>query len=165
MTPVAISLMLAASYYGLPAGMLQAVCTVESGLNPQALHRDDGHSNSVGLCQIKLKTAQWMGYHQDEHGLYDPATNALYSARYLKHLLTRYAGNEEKAVAAYNAGHYRACGKAACNSKYVAKVFHEWRKHDLDRSHQKRKEVQTQGWNHRVLDRKGQCGTRQCGVR
>lgn len=106
---------------GVPGELVRAVCKVESGLNPAAIHHSDGHSKSYGLCQIKLATARQMGYDGTVQGLMDPETNAMYAAKYLKMQKERY-GNWLQAISAYNAG--RAI---ISNRNYVRQVLNEWR--------------------------------------
>lgn len=120
-TTLALLFASVSSSYGLPAGLLASVCKVESGLRPEIVHKDDGGQNSVGLCQLHLSTAEWMGYKGTEKGLLTPSVNAKYAGLYLKHLLVRYDGNIVKATGAYNSGKY-----TPNNHKYVSKVFQNW---------------------------------------
>jgi len=108
----------AATVVQVPVDILIAICTVESGLNPQAYNKYDGKSPSYGLCQVKYDTAKWMGYKGDKRGLFNPDTNSLYAAKYLKYQLNRYQGNLVKAVSAYNRGNANRA-----NVRYVRKVF------------------------------------------
>lgn len=110
----------AAKTVSVPFELLRAICTIESGLDASRINPNDGLSPSYGLCQIKLATANLVGYRGDSEGLMTPKTNALYAAKYLKKQLKRYSGDWYKATSAYNAGRYKVV-----NGKYVAKVFNE----------------------------------------
>ena len=109
--------------HGLPPGLLVGLCGVESEYNAEALHPADGGSASVGLCQIKHKTAVQFGFKGTEAQLWhSPALNAKYAAKYLRHQLDRYAGDPALAVSAYNAGH-----ASSKNTKYTHKVLSRWK--------------------------------------
>lgn len=107
----------------LPTGLLSAVCYVESKHKVDAMHLDDGNSNSVGICQIKLSTARWLGFKGTEADLKNPKTNIHYAAKYLKYQLKRYGNDINKAISAYNAGSFKKS-----NHKYVNKVITAWGK-------------------------------------
>lgn len=104
----------------LPPGLLSSVCYVESRHNPAAIHHDDGGSDSLGLCQIKLSTARWLGFKGTEQDLMNPQINAHYAGAYLRYQLNRY-GSVKKAVTAYNIGH-----AVLTTTKYQIKVYKEW---------------------------------------
>lgn len=123
METLSVLLLTVSIQFGLPTGLLDAVCFVESGHNPIAVHHDDGNSDSIGLCQIKYATAQWLGFRGKEKDLYDPKINAYYSAKYLKYQIQRYRGHTEKAVIAYNRGNATGLTK----TEYSDKVFKQWR--------------------------------------
>lgn len=108
--------------FNLPPGLLASVCYVETRHNVQAVHYNDGQGNSVGICQIKLKTAQWLGFRGTEQELLDPATNIYYAGAYLNHQRNRY-GNVQQAVIAYNQGH----SGGLTTTEYQLKVFKVWR--------------------------------------
>jgi soluble lytic murein transglycosylase-like protein len=101
------------------ARLLSAICFVESSHMPHKINHMDGNSDSLGLCQIKFKTAKWMKFKGTQRELMQPKVNARFAAKYLKYQLNRYNGNIMKAVAAYNAGHY----KEHKNCQYTFKVF------------------------------------------
>jgi soluble lytic murein transglycosylase-like protein len=109
--------------YKLPPNLLSSLCYVESKYNVLAIHKDDGTSNSVGVCQVKLKTAKWLGFEGTEKELMNPETNIWYAAKYLSYQLKRYHGNVKKAVIAYNIGN----AKGLTSTKYSAKVLKQWR--------------------------------------
>ncbi len=106
----------------LPPNLLSSVCYIETRHNVSKIHRHDGDSDSIGICQIKLKTAKWLGYKGDAKGLLDPKVNIYYAGKYLKYHMNRH-NNVSKAVIAYNQGHV---GKAQFTS-YQIKVFKQWR--------------------------------------
>lgn len=107
---------------GLPAGLLGAICTVESGMNPNAVHKNDGKGDSLGLCQIKLSTARLVGFKGTKKQLMNAKVNAFYAAKYLKKQIKRYHGDFAKAVTAYNQGTTYSNG----GSIYMTKVFNTW---------------------------------------
>ncbi len=110
---------------GVPALLLAGICYVESAHRPHATNHDDGGSSSIGLCQIKLTTAQMLGYTGTVEGLYDGKTNAKWAARYIKYQLKRYHNDWEKAAAAYNAGSVfiRKTTNEFVNQTYVDRVM------------------------------------------
>jgi soluble lytic murein transglycosylase-like protein len=123
MTYTAI-ILAAAQKVGVPAALLLAICSQESGLrNVEAPH--DNGSPSYGLCQLKLDTAKGLGYQGDGKGLMNPETNASFAGKYLRYQLDRYNGDWCSATAAFNAGSYlpstKSPGKPK-NFKYVRKV-------------------------------------------
>lgn len=111
--------------FNLPPGLLSALCYVESHHKVDAIHHDDGDSDSLGIGQVKLKTARWLGFKGTKAQLMIPEVNIYYSGRYLKLQINRYNGNLEKALTAYNRGNSRGIER----SKYSTKVLKEWRKY------------------------------------
>jgi len=115
----------------LPPGLLQAICTTESNLNPSTVHQDDGGEDSIGLCQLQLSTARDLGYKGPPDGLLAPRLNASLAGRLLRKQLDRYQGDEIKAVSAYNLGTYRENDRGLpVNDKYVIRVFSAWKRED-----------------------------------
>lgn len=108
----------------LPPNLLEAICYVETRHSISAIHVNDGDTSSLGICQIKLKTARWLGFKGTESELLEPAINIYYAGRYLQYQLNRYH-SVNQAVIAYNFGN----SKGFTTSKYQAKVFEYWRQH------------------------------------
>lgn len=120
MSATALAIMLASigSSYGLPKDLLPAVCYVESGYRLKVVHKDDGGPrSSLGVCQVQLRTAKFLGYRGTAKELMDPVTNAAYAAAYLSYQYTRY-NSWDKAVIAYNRGN----AKGMHTSSYLRKV-------------------------------------------
>ncbi len=114
----------AAKMAKVSGALLLAICTHESRLE-NVMVPNDGGSPTYGICQVKLGTAQMLGYKGDAQGLMDPKTNAKWAAQYLKRQKLRYDGDWYKAVAAYNAGTYNESSRVpgcAKNRKYVNRV-------------------------------------------
>jgi len=90
--------------YDLDPALLAAVIYQESKFDANAV----SSSGAVGLMQLLPETAQGIADRTGGHGwhesdLVDPELNVRYGAWYLRHLLDKY-GDEELALAAYNAG-------------------------------------------------------------
>lgn len=112
----------AAEQNGVDVKLLRALCWVESGHRVYASNKNDGPDgkNSHGICQIKYKTARWLGYKGTVKDLYKLENNTYYAAKYLHYNLSRYRGNWKKAVTAYNRGHYEH--SYGLNNSYVSKI-------------------------------------------
>jgi soluble lytic murein transglycosylase-like protein len=112
---------------GIPAGLLQAVCKIESGLRPQAVNHKDGNDeqSSIGLCQVKLTTGkQYSKAVRSAQSLYDPSINAAAAGAYLKANFVRYR-SWVGAVITFNKGHW----SGGCTNRYFRKVEAERRKY------------------------------------
>jgi len=108
--------------FELPENLLSALCFVESSHRVSAIHKDDGDGNSVGVCQVKLSTAKWLGFKGTEKQLMNPKTNIYYAAKYLASQRKRYK-SITKAIIAYNRGN----AKGLTSTKYSDKVIKYWR--------------------------------------
>ncbi len=95
----------AASEHKIEYELLQALIATESGFDPLAV----SPKGAVGLMQLMPDTAQRFGVVADvkltlSKQLTDPRTNIRAGARYLSYLLTKFPGQMELTLAAYNAG-------------------------------------------------------------
>ncbi len=80
----------------LPPELLAAVVHTESQFVPTAR----SNRGAVGLMQLVPRTGRWLG----ADNLDDPTQNIQAGAKYLRYLTDRFAGDQQKAIAAYNAG-------------------------------------------------------------
>ncbi len=81
---------------GVRPDLVRAVVQVESGYNPRAV----SSKGALGLMQLMPETAAELGVSSP----LDPDQNIRGGTAYLRQLLDRFSGNEELALAAYNAG-------------------------------------------------------------
>jgi hypothetical protein len=110
----------AAQASGVPSSLVAAVVQTESGGNTQAVST----AGAKGLMQLMDGTAAEFGV----TNAFDPQQNLSAGTQYLKSLLQKYQGNEQLAVAAYNAGsgavdHYGGVPPYAETQQYVQKVL------------------------------------------
>ena len=121
-----------AANYDINPALLAAVIEQESKFHADA----KSSAGAIGLMQLLPDTAKGIAVHTGGSkfvvsDLYNPEINVRYGAWYLRHLLDRY-GDEETALAAYNAGQqnvdrWRSEGggiRFAETRAYVARVEH-----------------------------------------
>ena len=80
----------------LPPELVAAVVNTESKFVPTAR----SGAGAVGLMQLVPRTGRWLG----ARDLTNPSQNIMAGAKYLKYLTDRFNGDQQKAIAAYNAG-------------------------------------------------------------
>jgi len=80
----------------LPPELVAAVVHTESSFVPTAR----SNRGAVGLMQLVPSTGRWLG----ADNLDDPAQNIQAGAKYLRYLTDRFDGDQQMAIAAYNAG-------------------------------------------------------------
>jgi hypothetical protein len=87
---------IASRKYGISESLIKAVIDTESSFNPQVV----SSAGAKGLMQLMDGTAQGLGVSDS----FDPAQNIDAGTRYLSYQLKRFDGQENMALAAYNAG-------------------------------------------------------------
>ena len=93
---------------GLDPYLVASLIRQESEFNPTVI----SYANAYGLMQLLPSVGKAMAReegmtHFDTLQLLDPATNIRLGTRYLRHMLDRFGGVQEYALAAYNAGDER----------------------------------------------------------
>lgn len=112
----------ASARHNIPVALILAVIEVESHFNPRATSR----VGAMGLMQLMPSVAK--GYSVTD--AYDAAQNIEAGTHLLATLKTRYQGDLNKILAAYNAGGVRVRKKGGIPSLatrgYVSKVMRAW---------------------------------------
>ncbi len=114
----------ASKQYSLKDELVLAVIAVESRCERFARSQ----AGALGLMQLMPKTAKWLGVEDP----YSVRENILGGSKYLSMLLSRFDGNMEMALAAYNVGpvHVERHGKVPDileTRKFVSQVLHYYR--------------------------------------
>nr|WP_232732490.1 lytic transglycosylase domain-containing protein [Bacillus sp. mrc49] len=86
----------AATLYKLPEKLIKSVIKQESNFDPKAV----SYAGAAGLMQLMPATARSLGVNDAT----DPEQNIMGGSKYLSQMMTRYDGNIQLALAAYNAG-------------------------------------------------------------
>lgn len=101
-----------------------AACALKTGVTAET--EGTLQACSWGLMQIMGAVAREMGFDETMPALCDPDRAVLYGCLHLKRFLTRYAGDEPSAIAAYNAGSARKGPDGRfVNQDYVDRVTRE----------------------------------------
>ena len=88
--------------FGLPAGLLQSICSAESDWRPDLV----GSAGEIGLCQMKPGTLA-MFSHDDPKEMLDPYHAIYYAGVYLQWMAKQLKTNSPDILAAaYNRGPY-----------------------------------------------------------
>jgi len=128
-----------AAKYDVDPSLVAAVIEQESRFKQRAR----SHRGAMGLMQLMPRTGRWMG----ARNLYDPEQNVDAGVKYLKYLDKRFNGNQNKIIAAYNAGEgnvmrYGGTPPFRETRTYVKKV--------LGNYNRRQKELATFELNHRT---------------
>lgn len=89
--------------YGVDKNLIYAVIKAESNFDREA----QSHKGAKGLMQLTDDTAAWCADELgiDEYDVLNVGTNIEIGTYYLSYLIDKCGGNEQNAIAAYNAGH------------------------------------------------------------
>lgn len=122
METLASLFILASTSFNLPPGLLDSLCYVESKYNVNAVHLDDGGDrDSLGICQVQLRSAYDVGFRGTAEELMEPKTNIIVAAAILKTQIKRY-NSVRRGVIAYNIGN----AKNLQSSEYQVRVYKRW---------------------------------------
>ena len=110
----------AADLHEVDSALVRAIIMAESGYNPKAISK----KGAKGLMQLMPKTAESLGVVDS----FNPEENIYAGVEYFKKLMTRFDGNVEFALAAYNAGSrkvrkYQGVPPFKATKYYIKKVL------------------------------------------
>ena len=110
----------AADKFRIDPALIKAIIMAESSYNPAAISK----KGAIGLMQLMPATADELGVEDS----FNPEHNINGGVRYLKELLNQFEGDQQLAVAAYNAGskrvkRYQGVPPYRATRYYVKKVF------------------------------------------
>jgi soluble lytic murein transglycosylase-like protein len=108
--------------HNVPSKINKAVCWQESKHNIKAVKIWDNGPPAHGVCQIKLATARFMGFKGTVKELKSPGTNIYYATKYLRYQMNRY-NKWDKAIVAYNAGHFKYKTEYLLEVKFAMRKF------------------------------------------
>ena len=102
---------------GVPIELARRVVKRESGGNARAVSK-----GNYGLMQIRLGTAQAMGYRGNAQGLLDADTNMTYAMKYLAGAYRAANGSHDRAVGLYARGYYYEAKRAGFSAYEAPKA-------------------------------------------
>ena len=113
-----------ATEHELDPDLIKAIIWAESSFNPKAVSK----KGAIGLMQLMPATARSLGVED----CMNPTNNIDAGVRYFKQLMIQFNGDEELALAAYNAGSsrvkaYNGIPPFEATQFYVKKVFEYYR--------------------------------------
>ena len=113
--------------YHVDPRLVVSVIETESRFRRYAMRIEKDGNTSLGLMQVKVRTARWLGFRKPARTLYLPWINLFYGVRYLAMNIRRYRDVWD-GVSAYNAG--RSLWKRRIhgykNGRYVASVWRNY---------------------------------------
>jgi soluble lytic murein transglycosylase-like protein len=117
--------------FGLPADLIAGVVYVESRFNPRCV----SHRGAVGLMQLLPSTARplarKLGFKR--YNLFDPETNLILGAYFLKDRIRAYGGDLAMALSYYNGGRWGIVSRGKFRNRgYIRSVMQHYRRFDGD---------------------------------
>jgi len=112
-------------YAGLPAGLLEAIVTVESAWNPTAENRV---TKDYGLCQINVQHFGKPGFPADIQNALDPRQSVAACVLLVSEGRDRWGSDWPRVISEYNGGPTAARTTPFRNQGYVDLVSNKWSK-------------------------------------